>query len=278
MQYKAVFLDMDGTLLDRFGRISEFTKKSILETQKRGVIVAINSGRMPLEIERILSSNALQLPYIALNGAYSKDTIKHKVIFDYKMEQELCVKLLEVCNQVDCSSFWYSYDKIHANNLLTKFKRSKLDLKELLFEAVMVLSGRFVRTKHFEKIIKSGRCEILKCAIMCADPKQIKRIRNEFEQLDLLEITATAPMYLEFNEKGITKGKGMEHFLDSHKLRLEEAIAIGDHENDISMLQAAGMGVAMGNAITKVKEVADDVTDTNNHHGVAKVLYKYILK
>jgi hydroxymethylpyrimidine pyrophosphatase-like HAD family hydrolase len=70
---------------------------------------------------------------------------------------------------------------------------------------------------------------------------------------------------------------GMEHLLSYYGISCNEAIAVGDNGNDLSMIGTAGLGVAMGNAIYKVKEAANYVTDTNNHNGVAKVLDKFIL-
>ena len=83
---------------------------------------------------------------------------------------------------------------------------------------------------------------------------------------------------LEINYKDVSKGNAIKSLLDKYNIKEEELVCIGDNENDISMIKLAGLGIAMGNAISEVKNIADYITDTNKRDGVAKAIEKFILK
>ena len=91
-----------------------------------------------------------------------------------------------------------------------------------------------------------------------------------------LSMMFTANFYYEFTALGVDKGKALTMAMEKLGIKPEECIAFGDAENDISMLKFAGIGVAMGNAQQAVKDIADEITDDNEHDGIAKSLYKHI--
>ncbi len=107
------------------------------------------------------------------------------------------------------------------------------------------------------------------------DPK-IKEIPAEFHEM--YEIIKTRSMLLEFMPKGVTKAYGISLLAKDLGLKQEEIMAIGDEENDLPMIQYAGLGVAMENAVPFVKEAADFVTASNEENGVAKVIQKFVLE
>ena len=106
------------------------------------------------------------------------------------------------------------------------------------------------------------------------DPK-IKEIPAEFHER--YEIIKTRSMLLEFMPKGVTKAYGISLLAKDLGLEPAEIMAIGDEENDLPMIEYAGMGVAMANAVPFVKEAANYVTSSNLEHGVAKVIEKFVL-
>ncbi|HAX1100225.1 TPA: HAD-IIB family hydrolase, partial [Enterococcus faecium] len=104
----------------------------------------------------------------------------------------------------------------------------------------------------------------------------IKEIPAEFHEM--YEIIKTRSMLLEFMPKGVTKAYGISLLAKDLGLKQEEIMAIGDEENDLPMIQYAGLGVAMENAVPFVKEAADFVTASNEENGVAKVIQKFVLE
>ena len=92
-----------------------------------------------------------------------------------------------------------------------------------------------------------------------------------------MELTSSLPGNMEINAPGVTKGSGLLALAAHLGLRREQTMAVGDSGNDRAMIEAAGLGVAMGNATNDIKEIADATTDDNNHDGVAKAIEKYAL-
>lgn len=92
-----------------------------------------------------------------------------------------------------------------------------------------------------------------------------------------MELTSSLPGNMEINAPGVTKGSGLLALAAHLGLRREQTMAVGDSGNDRAMIEAAGLGVAMGNATDDIKKIADATTDDNNHDGVAKAIEKYVL-
>lgn len=274
MKYKAIFIDLDGTLLNSLGSISRFTVKAIKKAQKKGVLVVINSGRTPSEIERILHKASLILPYIALNGAYIRIMEEKKTIGKRQMDYPLCEEMLRICKKYDNNSFLYTAHYSYAYHLQKYPKLSKYGFLQYLYENVMLLGKRFVRGGEIEKLF-SQKVTVYKCGLLCANQIKLAAMRKEIDELGRFETASTSPVFLECNLKGVTKGSGLTVLLKYYNLLPKEAIAIGDSENDLPMLQVAGLGIAMENAAKKVKQTAKLIADTNNHHGVAKVINHY---
>jgi len=277
MKYKAIFIDLDGTLLNNFKRISQTSVKAIKAAQKRGVLVVINSGRTPYEIEKILRISSLDLPYVALNGAYIRIPDEKKTIYKKHIEYGLCKEMLHISEKYKNNSFWYTARYSYAYHLQRYPKLSKYSLLQYLYEHVMLLSGRFLRNNNLKAKLLAGSIGVYKCGFMSADKGKLAAIRKEIDELGRFETAVTAPVFLECNLKGVTKGSGLERMMKYFNMSPEEAIAIGDSENDIPMLQTAGLGIAMANASEKVKQFAGLLADTNVHSGVAKIIHQYFL-
>lgn len=104
------------------------------------------------------------------------------------------------------------------------------------------------------------------------------KIKDEINKLNSVDCFASGDHSLEINYKDVSKGNAIKSLLDKYNIKEEELVCIGDNENDISMIKLAGLGIAMGNAISEVKNIADYITDTNKRDGVAKAIEKFILK
>ena len=111
------------------------------------------------------------------------------------------------------------------------------------------------------------------------EPERLEEIIQQLPKnlFNKYTIVRSAPFYLEFLGKTTNKGTALKTLCMNLNIPIENAIAVGDEENDQHMIKYAGLGVAMGNARNSIKEIADYVTDTNNENGVAKVINKYIL-
>ena len=111
------------------------------------------------------------------------------------------------------------------------------------------------------------------------EPEKLEEIMQNIPQEfhDKYTIVKSAPFFLEFLNKKANKGNALKSLCENINLPIEQSIAVGDEENDQHMIKYAGLGVAMGNARQSIKEISDYITDTNDNHGVAKVIDKFIL-
>jgi Cof subfamily protein (haloacid dehalogenase superfamily) len=106
---------------------------------------------------------------------------------------------------------------------------------------------------------------------------KLKEIRDELKEIDDIELASSSRHNIEITRKGVSKGRAVEVLGSYYNIKREEIVAIGDSENDLTMIEYAGLGIAMGNAIDVVKVKADYITDTNNNDGVVKAINKFIV-
>ncbi|UUZ89859.1 HAD-IIB family hydrolase [Paenibacillus sp. P25] len=130
---------------------------------------------------------------------------------------------------------------------------------------------RWVTEEEFESK------EWLKFGYYTENAESLAAIRKELESWGKLEITNSHPCNLELNPLGISKASGLEQVCGLLGITMAEVIAMGDSLNDVSMIRAAGLGVAMGNAQEEVKRIADQVTVSNEEHGVARIIREHLL-
>lgn len=267
---KLVAIDLDGTLLDSKKDISPRNKATLMEAKTAGVKIVLCTGRPLKAIEVYLDELELRDNgdySITFNGGLVQKNksgeIMEKVLMpleDIRELHELAVGLdvpLDVLSdglvlQLPSSP---NYTSIYSelNNLLT-FEATQLD--KLSADGV------------YNKVVIALEADYL--------DEQIKKIPSEF--YDRYEVIKTRKNLLEFMPKGITKAYGLSLLAKDLGIKQEEIMTIGDEENDLPMIEYAGLGVAMENAVPEVKVAAQVITDTNDRDGVAKVVETYVLE
>lgn len=270
MKYLAVFIDLDGTLLNEAHIVSDFTKDTLKLAKKAGIHIVINSGRVIVEAEDILKKIEVPLPFISANGAYlrtftdtnqEEDTILDTLSFD-----TLC-EVRRICSINGAYLHLFTSHRVYMDEGTQRL------ISDIHHRSFCMLVSR----NNWNRILVDQSNQILKGAAMCVDERQAQKVHEQLRKLGNLEVIYTGKNYIEFNNKGITKGSGMISYLKKYGIPKEATIAIGDHENDIPMIENAGFGVAMENAIDSVKQKADYITFSNHLDGVAKVLLKYVI-
>lgn len=264
--YKLIAIDMDGTLLRRDNTISERTKRSINSTIKKGVKVVLASGR-PIEgLTRYLDELNLSGhdDYVmSFNGSLIQNVQTKKIIFKRTLTGAHLKELYAISKKINVN--------IHAfttKGCITP-KMSEYTAYEGHINGIEVHIVDFDKIPDNEVVIK----------VMFVDPEEklekAMRMLPEYVYEDYT-VVRSAPFFLEFLNKEASKGLGIKalgHYLGINQ---EEIICIGDANNDLDMIQFAGLGVAMGNAFKSVKEVADFITSDNDEDGVALVIEKFI--
>lgn len=268
--YKLIALDIDGTLLNSEKKVTQEVFDAIQSAKQKGVKVVLSTGRPLPGVQSLLKElklNDEENYVVTFNGGLVQEITSQDVISNIEMSHE---------------DFDYIYNelakkhdiKIHINtpdSLVVPYKEvPKYSIHESKLNNIPVICMD-------ENEINSN---IRFCKVMLVDEPQIiediiAKIPQEFH--DKYTIVRSAPFFLEFLNKKVNKGSGLQALCDKLGIDPSEVIAVGDEENDRHMIEFAGLGVAMGNARDSIKEIANHVTETNNNHGVAKVIYDFIL-
>ena len=274
MKYKLVVTDMDGTLLNSQGKVSDENKEVLNKLQDEGVHIAVATGRIYASARIFAKYIGIKTPIIACNGAIARKIENNEILYQNPLKKEDCNKVLDILRRYDVYFHFYTDDTFYSERLersaLKIFERNKTINEEDKIDM------RIVDDSY--DTINNSKEKILKFLVIDDDVALLQEIRKELSQVPGIDVCKSRPDNLEIMNKGVEKGKAVKKLADSLGVKQEEVICIGDNENDISMLKYAGLGIAMGNAEEIVKETADYVTEINDNSGVAKALKKFVYR
>ncbi|GAQ16949.1 cof-like hydrolase [Oceanobacillus picturae] len=242
MRYRLLALDLDETLLTKDKQISSECKKWIEQTKKSGVAVIMATGRGRQRVESIQRELVLDSPMVLVNGGevWGMD--------DVLLERSLIPHdKIRILHQL-AESFGASYWGYNLESLV----------------------GR----KHWNEEMFSK--DWLKFGMRHSDSETLLKIKEAVSTFSDLGITHSGPTNIEIGLRGKSKATGIKRVCRHLGIKMEEVMAIGDNLNDLSMIRAAGLGVAMGNANAQLKAAADVVTETNEREGVALAIQNYL--
>jgi Cof subfamily protein (haloacid dehalogenase superfamily) len=275
MAYKLVCIDVDGTLLNNKHKITKRTKEILQKAHEIGVHIVISTGRMYTDAEYYSNVIGVKSPVIASNGAFIKEKNTDKVIYKDVLGESLSLDLLDLFRKYRIQPYFCTPHKFYYGNIMFK----------LFYIATKIVGSRSnkldVKYVHswdrWQKILHQEKDNIVKSEIIYRDAALICELRDKIKSLTELEIVDSSRHNIEITRKGVSKGKAVGMLAALYGLKREEIITIGDSENDLSMIEYAGLGIAMGNASDRVKQKADYTTDTNDNEGVANAINKFIL-
>lgn len=264
--YKLIAIDMDGTLLKGDKTISKENYSAIQKARKAGVKIVLATGRPLNGIKKYLSHLNLMNEddyAVVFGGAMVQNNKSEKVISHNILELKDWNYLFSLSKKLKVN--------IHAlteSSCITP-KDNKYSNREATMNNIPLIIDNPANMKENFSIIK----------IMFIDEPEILEevlTRLPEELYDKYTIVRSAPCYLEFLNINANKGLGVEALAKSLNIKQEEVICIGDAGNDTHMVEYAGLGVAMENAFPELKEVANFITLSNENHGVAHVIDKFI--
>ena len=265
---RLIALDLDGTLTNDEKIITPETKKALLEAQRMGVRICLASGRppygmMPLAEELEMSRYGGIL--MAYNGGYVMDCNSGKVITEVILNNSLLSRLHEYQRLSGMTLMTYHKDKIYT---------------EHPNDSYVLISSRNNKMKvvGVEDFTRDVPKPVNKC-LMVGEPAKVPYWEKEMQEAfsGEMHILRSTPYFIELLPLGIDKGPALSAICKALHMGVGNAMAFGDSYNDISMIKAAGIGVAMENAEEAVKASADIVTLSNNADGVAKVVNELLL-
>lgn len=262
-----LFSDLDGTLLDATGRVSQSTINTIEDSHLPLTLV---SARAPIEMLPALTALNLTGPQIAFNGG---------LIFRYQDDQIISLRshplttsrtreLLDFIQthfpQVSLSCYtqdnWYT-ERIDGGT-----------------RAEQALTRQTAQLTTYTERLKSSENTFYKIMIMSLDTALLRQLATAITQLDHpdISIKLSGSHYLEITSRDAQKSTGVQYIKDEYHLQTAETAAFGDGENDLPMLHAVGTAVVMGNAAPAIKEHGDWVTTSNTEDGVAYAIQYYL--
>lgn len=275
MKYKLICIDMDGTLLGENHTVSNENKEALKKATELGVKVAITTGRLFTSAKAYSDLVGVEAPIISSNGAYIREKDKEEIIYQSLISKENLEKIYSIIKKYDFLTYFNTSDTVITEIELPETHGYKIMNKKLPEDKRVKIE----LVKDFKEVFKQYEDKILKA--ICIDVNNsgnLEKLRRELEELNEFEIVSSWANNIEIMNKETSKGEGVEILSEILGVKREEVICIGDGENDLSMINYAGLGVAMGNASDYVKKQADYITDTNTNNGVAKVIDKFILE
>jgi len=256
--FDLVALDLDGTMLDTSGELSEGLLHAVRAASEQGLVVSVVTGRGKSALLPYLSELGLTTPYVASGGGYIAYLIGGPVMRCMEFAWEEVVALAKMGRAMGASLFFES-----AEWMLFERAPGSTDWSggERRFTMPVV-----------DDVLRSAPSAPLKVSIV-GDPEVLAEVeRRVREQLPTLTSAYTAARCIDFYPAGVSKGSGLALLADQLGLELRRTAAVGDYYNDLSMFEVAGLAVAMGNAPPDVQAAADLVAPCNDEGGAAWAL------
>ena len=269
MKYKLLVLDVDGTLLNNQKEISPRTLAALLKVQQMGVHIVLASGRPTngvMPIAEKLELNHYGGYILSYNGGQIINVQTGELLFEKRIDPEWIPYFVQKAKKNDFAIFTY-----HKDFILTDKPDNKYVIQEANLNKMQV-----VGVDNFAEAVDFSPC---KCMLASDDEEALVGLENHWKKrLDgVLDAFRSEPYFLEVVPQFIDKGNTLGVLMTKLSVLPEEVIAIGDGVCDVTMLQLAGVGIAMGNAEDSVKACVDKTTLTNEEEGVAVAVERAIL-
>jgi hypothetical protein len=273
---KVIIMDIDGTLTNNKKVITPKTKEALINAQKLGAVLILASGRPTsglMDFAKELKMDENHGLLVSFNGSKVVDCETNRVLFNETMSVKQGQAVLEHMKKFDVIPMVVKDDYMYVNDVYNNM----INYKGEPFN-IIKYEGRNNKFKLCEKDDLAAFADYpLNKILTAGTPEYLEAHYKEMMEpfKDTLSCMFTADFFFEYTAKGIDKAKALDSVLIPMGYKKEEMIAFGDGHNDASMVKYAGIGVAMANAVDALKEVADEVTLSNEEDGIAYTLSKH---
>lgn len=261
---RLVAVDLDDTLLDHSQQISPRAKQAVAAAMAKGVTVTVATGRMFSSALPYARQLAIDVPLITYNGAMIRNSLSGELLLHKPIPEAEAVEVLALCRE----SGWYI--QVYLDEVLYVKERGP---NAAFYEKISGITPVEAGAGLYD--LKGTPTKML----LVAEPADMPAIQAKLESrfLGRLDFALSKPGFLEIVQAGVNKGRALATLAERLGVRQAEVMAIGDSANDLDMLAYAGWGVAMGNAVEKVRQAANAVTGANDADGVAEAIERYVL-
>lgn len=268
MNYRMIVLDLDGTLTNRNKEITPRTREALFELKRQGGVIVLASGRptygvMPLARELELHESGGYI--LSFNGGRIIDCRTGETVFAKELPVSSNQKIIGMAKEYGVNILTYEDDLIVTPDAGDEYVCREAAVNKLQVKEIQDMENyvRFPVVKFM--MLDDGDF------LAMVEPKVKAALGRDYS------VYRSEPYFLEILPKGIDKAASLERLLSRLGMKQGEMIACGDGYNDLSMIQYAGLGVAMENAVFPVKKAAGYVTYSNNDDGIAHVVEKFML-
>lgn len=289
--YKLVAIDLDGTLLNSYGEVSNKNRNTIKKAIEKNVEVVLTSGRPIMSVKNLANELGCNNYMICGNGAITYDIQNEEIIYNRFLEKSKVLQIIKICEE---NSIYYNvytektiltknlnynilfYNQENANK--PEDKKTRITVVEDIYD--------YVLEKEDENYLKITICDNSK-VIFSSIIRKLRMIKD----IDVLDVAHMSRKmikdgtekvlmeyyYTEITNTNVDKWQAIKDLIEKLQIKKEEVIAIGDNINDAEMVKNAGLGIMMQNSAPYIKEMADVVVSDNDNDGVAEAIEKYIL-
>lgn len=265
---KVLVLDIDGTLTNSKKQITDNTKKNIIHIMEEGHIVMLASGRPTPGMRRYAEELELEKYggyLLSFNGGKIINCKTGDIIFQKTLPPVILPGLYKFAKENDCGLMTYLADTVILGTRRDEYVELEARINGMPIKDV----PNFLSFVDFD---------MNKC-LMTASVEKAIGFEDRLNELygNIVSVYRSEPFFIEIMPKGVDKASSLERMLSAVGIKRENAVCCGDGFNDMTMIQYAGVGVAMANAQEKVKKAADYVTTSNDEDGIVNVIEKFIL-
>lgn len=284
--YKLIAIDIDGTLLNSYGEVTDENKNAIQNAISKGAEVILASGRPIMSVKNLANELNANNYIICGNGAIMYDMQKEQILYNKFLDKSKVLQIIKICEE---NSIYYN---LYTDNMiLTKglnynvlfYNKENLNKPEEKKTKINIVNDiyKYVEEKQDENYLKITICDNSKI-IFDRIIQKLKTIKD----IDVLDVAHMSRKmikdgtedvlveyyYTEISNVGVDKWYAIEELMNKLGITSNEVMAIGDNVNDKIMIENAGLGVVMGNSAPYIKEIADIVVADNDNSGVAEAI------
>ncbi|MHA6483685.1 Cof-type HAD-IIB family hydrolase [Paenibacillus sp. strain BS8-2] len=262
LQYDLVALDVDGTLLTDGHTLPEQVKAAVRDCALQGAEIVLCTGRGPIGAFPVLEELGLNGTLITHNGAATVEFADRSILFQFDIASDLLHPYLAYCRE----------NGVHFD-LNTAYEMMVEGITESAAEMYEHHKAIPTMLERDQKLPEG----LLKLSVF-GTKAEIDAVQADWERAQMnLQLIRSGDLFIDIQHPGASKGGALRRLAEERGIPSERIIAIGNYYNDISMLEFAGLGIAMGNSPVGVKERADLVIGTNNEGSVADALREYVI-
>lgn len=263
--------DMDGTLLNSKGLISEGNLEAIKQVQAKGIIFAICTGRFAENVGMMLDEINLNCPVISLNGCLVQDAPFGKLLSENPMDAGAALQVQKVMEESGVNYHIFSRSGVYSSS------PKHLHHSQLTYGDRIVRRGNVHYASGKEACRQAAHGIVYKYYAFVKSPAELLPLKAAFSGIDHIDITQSSDFNIEIMPANIDKGTGIKALAEAYGFSLQETMVLGDHLNDLPMFEKAGFSVAMENAVDEIKKIADAISAGYEEDGVAQAIRRYIL-